>query len=63
TVEAYTVMHDRDSAPEVGLVACRTPAGARTWANTSDPDQMKALLVDDGVGRPASITGGTLTLR
>lgn len=63
TIEAYTVMHDRSSAPEVALVACRTPTGARTWGTTNDADQMKVLVTDEGVGRPATLAGGTLTLR
>ena len=37
TVEAYTVMHDREGAPELGIVAARTPAGERTWGTTATP--------------------------
>lgn len=56
TVEAYTVMHERDGQPAVGIVAAITPSGARTWANTYQPAIMKALVVEDVVGRPALVS-------
>jgi acetyl-CoA C-acetyltransferase len=50
-VETYTVAFDRDGAPERGIVACRTPADARAWANINDPDTLAQLCVEEGVGR------------
>ena len=38
-VETYTVLHDRDGAPETGLVVGRLEDGARFWAN-SPPDRV-----------------------
>ena len=32
TLEAYTVMHDRDSNPETGIAVMRTADGRRAWA-------------------------------
>jgi acetyl-CoA C-acetyltransferase len=54
TVESYSVSHDR-SGPTHGIVACRTPDDARTWARTSDPDAMARLLAEELVGEPARI--------
>jgi len=55
TIETYTVMHDREGAPERGFAACLTPAGTRAWAATSDPDLMKAMTVEEFCGRPVTI--------
>jgi acetyl-CoA C-acetyltransferase len=62
TIESYTVMHERDGSMGNGIIACLTPSGARTWATTTDADLMKALTSDDLVGRPATISGGTITV-
>ena len=56
TVETYTVMHDRENIPERALVACLTPEGHRTWANSSDAATMKAMVDEEFVGRAADIT-------
>jgi acetyl-CoA C-acetyltransferase len=45
TIEAYTVMHDRDGAPERAIAATLTPEGARAWA-TSEDAQVLATLLD-----------------
>jgi hypothetical protein len=55
SVEASTVIHERDGAAALGIVACLTPVGQRAWANTRHPDLMKALTVEDVVGRPARL--------
>ena len=55
TIETYTVMHDRDGQPERALVACLTPDGARTWGTCSDAATMKAMVVDEFVGRAATM--------
>ena len=62
-LEAYTVMHDRDSNPENGIAVVRTGDGQRAWGTTTDPDAMGQLLETDAVGRTVERTlGGTFTL-
>jgi acetyl-CoA C-acetyltransferase len=53
TIEASTVVFERDGSEALGIVACLAPDGRRAWANTRRPDLMKALTTDDLVGRPA----------
>jgi acetyl-CoA C-acetyltransferase len=57
TIEGYTVMHDRDGAPETGICALRTPDGTgRTW------DVLAAMEAEEFVGRPATVDAeGALT--
>jgi len=55
TVESYTVMHDRDGAPETGLFALLTPHGARCWGSTHDRPTMDELIATEAVGRAAEI--------
>jgi acetyl-CoA C-acetyltransferase len=55
TVEAYTVMHDRDGSPEVGLLALLTPDGGRTWGSSRDTDVMVELEKAECVGRAADL--------
>lgn len=63
TVEAYTVMHERDGSPQVANVACLVPGGARVWATSTDPDLMAALLSDEEhVGDKGVVEGGQLRL-
>lgn len=50
TIETWTVMHDREGAPERAHAACRTPAGARTWAVSDDAEVMKRMLAEDVAG-------------
>jgi acetyl-CoA C-acetyltransferase len=49
-VEAYTVMHDADGRPEVGLCALTTPAGARTWGRVSDQRAAGEMTRDEVIG-------------
>ena len=61
-IEAATVMHDREG-PEKGLVAIRTPTGARTWAFSVDPQVMGFLMTDAATGALATVRDdGTLHL-
>lgn len=62
TVEAWTVLHERDGSPQLGLVGALTSDGARTWANTSEPDLLAVLVTEEVEGRAATIAGGQLTL-
>lgn len=61
TVEAYTVMHDRDGAPQNALAACLLDDGRRAWGTTQDPDVMKAMTVEEWCGRAMTMRAdGTL---
>ncbi len=51
TVEAYSVMHDRDGAPEIAYAACLLPDGRRAWGRSPDPDVAKAMCAGEWVGR------------
>lgn len=63
TVETYTVTYDREGRPELGIVACRTASGARTWANVTDPDGLAEMAATDPLGRRGRLNpGGTLRL-
>lgn len=63
TVETYTVTYDRDGAPSLGIVACRTPAGARAWADVRAPDDLVALTTTEGIGRSGRLAAdGSLAL-
>jgi acetyl-CoA C-acetyltransferase len=62
-VETYTVTHDRDGAPVTGIVACRLPDGARTWATTGEPAALEELTTSsDVIGRPGVVRAGRLLL-
>jgi acetyl-CoA C-acetyltransferase len=63
TIEAYTVMHDRDGAPEVGQAACLLADGRRAWATTSDQQLAAAMCTGEWVGRRVQRdANGTLTV-
>ena len=55
TVEAYTVMHDRDGAPDNAVVACRTPDGGRTWGVSRDADLLAAMCREELVGAAGAL--------
>jgi acetyl-CoA C-acetyltransferase len=58
TIESYTVMHERDGSPAIGLVACLLPDGRRTWANTTEPGLLKTMTLEEFCGRPAVVHAG-----
>jgi acetyl-CoA C-acetyltransferase len=63
TIESYTVMHDRDGEPELGLAAVLLPDGRRAWGSTTDPATMVAMTKEEPIGQAARITpDGALTL-
>ncbi|MHB8466032.1 MAG: acetyl-CoA acetyltransferase [Acidimicrobiales bacterium] len=63
-LEAWSVMHERAGEPSLGLVACLTPEGRRTWANTRKPDLLAALETDELDGRSAELLpDGELDIR
>ncbi|MHB8437602.1 MAG: acetyl-CoA acetyltransferase [Acidimicrobiales bacterium] len=55
TVEAYTVVHDRDGTAELGIVALLDDDGSRAWGNVADADTMSALMAEECVGRKARL--------
>ncbi|MGH9082885.1 MAG: acetyl-CoA acetyltransferase [Acidimicrobiales bacterium] len=63
TVETYTVLYGRDGRPTLGILACRTGTGARTWANMADQGVLAELCAVEGIGRAGDLApGGSLTL-
>ena len=62
TIEAYTVMYERDGSPAVGLAICRLDDGRRTCGAMRDADIMRAMCAEEFVGRRADATpDGELT--
>ncbi len=57
TLEAFTVAHDRDGAPEVAFVYGRTPDGARTVGASRDPDTLGVLEGPGATGAVPVFTG------
>jgi acetyl-CoA C-acetyltransferase len=49
--EAWTVMHDRDGAPETAIVAGLLADGRRAWGTSTEPGVAKALVTEDVAGR------------
>ena len=63
TVESFTVMHERDGSPSLGIVACLLPDDRRAWGNVRDPGALTALMADDPIGTKAHrLADGTLEL-
>jgi acetyl-CoA C-acetyltransferase len=63
TIEAYTVMHDRDGQPERTIATCLLADGRRAWGTSADPDVHTAIADGEWVGRQASLSlDGSLTL-
>jgi acetyl-CoA C-acetyltransferase len=56
-IEAYTVMFERDGAPEQAITACLLADGRRAWATSSDSDTAIALADGEWVGRRVRIDG------
>jgi acetyl-CoA C-acetyltransferase len=62
-VEAYTVMHERDSSPAVGLAMARVADGRRAIGVVRDADTMRAMCAQEFVGRAATmLADGSLNL-
>ena len=55
TIEAWTVMHDRDGLPSRGHAACLTAEGHRAWAVTSQPDHMHRMTSEALLGQKVVI--------
>ena len=50
-IEAFTVMHSRDGAPETAFAACLLPDRRRAWGRTADPSTVSAMTDGEWVGR------------
>ena len=55
TIEAFTVMHDRDGQPETAIAATLLKDSRRAWATSSDPQVAKALCADEWVGQQVTL--------
>lgn len=61
TIEAYSVMHDRNGAPAVVRAALLTKNDQRVWAITNDPQTAQNMCHGEWVGTAAHVTAnGTL---
>lgn len=65
TVEAYTVMHDREGQPETAFIACRVDTAdkagaARSWATSREPDLLGAMTREEFVGRQVVLRDGSV---
>jgi len=57
SVETYTLLYDRDGAPERGIVIGRLDDGARFIANTPDDrDALESLAAVENVGRRGAVS-------
>jgi len=55
SIEAYTVVHDRDRNRERLIAACLTPDGDRAWGFSTDGELMATAESEDLVGRGADL--------
>ena len=55
TIEAFTVMHDRDGAPEQAIATCLLADGRRAWGLSSDADVTGALVEGEWVGTAVTL--------
>ncbi len=63
TIEAYTVMHDREGNPETAFAACQLIDGRRAWGSSTDVALVAAMCAGEWVGRPATLDAeGLLTV-
>ena len=63
TIEAYTVMHDREGRPETALAACLLADGRRAWGVSSDVELATSMCSGEWVGRAARLDdAGTLSM-
>lgn len=61
TVEAYSVMHDRQGAPERAIVSCLLDDGRRAWADTFDTAIGRDMCENEWVGARVQLdASGTL---
>jgi acetyl-CoA C-acetyltransferase len=51
TVETYTVVHDREGKPSLGIVAARLSDGSRCWANVTDTSVLERMEQSEMIGQ------------
>jgi acetyl-CoA C-acetyltransferase len=51
TVEAYSVMHDREGNPERSILSCLLDDGRRAWGETSDVAAGRDMCTNEWVGK------------
>jgi acetyl-CoA C-acetyltransferase len=63
-IESWTVMHDREGAPETGILVGLLDDGRRAWGTSTEPGTVKGMATDDLTGRRATIRpDGSFDLR
>ena len=63
TIEAFTVLHDRDGKPETAIAATLLKDSRRAWATSTDLQVTKALCTGEWVGQQVTLDStGTLLL-
>ena len=63
TIEAFTVMHDRNGQPETAIAATLLNDSRRAWATSNDPQVAKAFCAGEWVGQQVALdSAGTLLL-
>ena len=55
TIEAYTVMHDRDGNPEQTIATVLNAEGVRAWGTSTDPTLTATMCEGEWVGRTVSL--------
>jgi acetyl-CoA C-acetyltransferase len=55
TVEAYTVMFDREGVPERSIASCLLDDGRRAWGTSDSPDVTAAMCEGEWVGRSVEL--------
>ena len=63
TIEAFTVMHDREGRPETAIASTLLKDSRRAWATSTDPQVTKSLCAGEWVGQQVTLDSiGTLLL-
>jgi acetyl-CoA C-acetyltransferase len=63
TIEAYTVMHDRDGLPEQVIATCLLADGRRAWGTSTDRALATAMCAGEWVARRVTLDAeGTLSV-
>ena len=55
TIEAYSVMFDREGQPETSYASCLLADGRRAWGKSTDDAVGTALSQNEWVGHPAEL--------
>ena len=56
TVETYTVQHDRDGTPAIGIVVARLGDGRRCWANITDTTVLERIEQQELIGSAGHVS-------